>query len=249
MTEQRKDPAESETKELLQKLEIEAVLFDLDDTLIYTSELFIQYMWEYATAIAEKAGLESEKIMEALQAINDEEYKSMGVNPKRWTSVVEKLAKQFEEAEEEIVSNLGILMKIYTTGPRLREEARETLEIFRSTGVKMVLVTHANVEWTEFKLDSLDLWNYFDEIVIVDENGHKKSADWKRGMEAVGVEPVKCLVVGDSLGGDIRPGAELGARTVWMPSPWSVYREGEVPENTVVIDKIAELLESLTKLK
>ena len=122
------------------------------------------------------------------------------------------------------------------------------LKVFRESRIKMVLVTHANVEWTNFKLDRSGLWEYFETVIIVDENGHKKSEDWKRGMDAVGVRPENCLVVGDSLGGDIRPGDELGARTVWLPSPWSVYRQGEVPERTVVIDEIFDLLTALGRL-
>lgn len=40
MMEIDKDPIFSEVKESLDRLGIEAVLFDLDDTLIYTSEIF-----------------------------------------------------------------------------------------------------------------------------------------------------------------------------------------------------------------
>ena len=68
-------------------------------------------------------------------------------------------------------------------------------------------------------------------------------------MDELEVEPIKCLVVGDSLGGDIRPGDELGAKTVWMPSPWSVYRQGAVPVGTVSIDEISELLAALGRLR
>jgi len=40
MIELDRDPIFDEVKEKLKKLNIEAVLFDLDDTLIYTSEIF-----------------------------------------------------------------------------------------------------------------------------------------------------------------------------------------------------------------
>ncbi|MEK7524793.1 MAG: HAD-IA family hydrolase [Patescibacteria group bacterium] len=244
-----KDPLFGQVKERLQELGVEAILFDLDDTLIFTSEIFSRYMLEYASSVAEKMGVEVDEVMNGLRAINDEEYKKMGVNPKRWAAVVEKLAKQFDHGEIEILNNLDILMKIYSTEPRLRQGVRALLETFKESGIKIGLVTHANVEWTYFKLDSLGLWDYFDAVVIVDENDHKKSEDWRRGMDELKVEPIKCLVVGDSLGGDIRPGDELGARTVWMPSPWSVYREGVVPVRTVSIDEISELFTALERLR
>jgi len=249
MKELLSDPIFSETKRKLDELGIEAVLFDLDDTLIYTSEMFIHYMEVYSALVAERIDVRPEEIMKALQGINDEEYKKMGVNPKRWEAVVEKLALQFGHGEKEILGNLDVLMKIYTMGPRLRKGVRGMLDVFRQSGVKMVLVTHANVQWTEFKLDFLSLWDDFDAVIIVDENGHKKSIDWKKGMDAVETEPKNCLVVGDSLGGDIRPGAELGARTIYLPSPWSVYREGDVPEGTEIIDEIFETLAALSRLR
>ena len=248
MIEMDRDPLFNEAKENLDRLGIEAILFDLDDTLIYTSEIFILYMQEYASAVAEKIGMEAGEVMEALRSINDEEFKRMGVNPKRWEVVVEKLAKRFGHGEKEVLEGLEVLMKIYSIEPRMRRGVGGMLKVFRESRIKMVLVTHANVEWTNFKLDRSGLWEYFETVIIVDENGHKKSEDWKRGIDAVGVRPENCLVVGDSLGGDIRPGDELGARTVWLPSPWSVYRQGEVPERTVVIDEIFDLLTALGRL-
>jgi len=249
MIEMDRDPAFGEVKEKLKRLNIEAILFDLDDTLIYTSEIFILFMEKYSRVVGEKIGVGAMEMMLALQAINDEEYKTMGVNPKRWEAVVEKLVVKFSHGKKEILENLDILKTIYAVEPRMRTGVRTMLEILKESGIKLGLVTHANVEWTEFKLNRLGLWDYFDQVIIVDENGHKKADDWERGMERMEVEPEKCLVVGDSLGGDVRPGDELGARTIYLPSPWSVYRHGEVPGKTVVISEIFELLAALDRLE
>jgi len=249
MIEMDRDPIFAEIKEKMSKLGIDGVLFDLDDTLIYTSEIFIRFMEMYAIEVAGKIGVETGELMNALQEINDEEYKSMRVNPKRREAVVEKLAKHFDRGEKEIVDNLDILINIYSIEPRMRTGVRTMLKILKESGVKMGLVTHANVEWTKYKLDRLGLWNYFDQVIIVDENGHKRADDWKKGMDLLGVIPERCLVVGDSLGGDVRPGDELGARTVYLPSPWSVYRQGGIPTRTVVINEIFELLAALDRLE
>lgn len=249
MTEICRDPIFEETQEILNRLGIEAVLFDLDDTLIYTSEIFTRCMENYASQVAKKIGMETSQVMEVMRAINDEEYKRMGVNPKRWEKVVEKLATQLSHGEREIIESLDALMAIYSTIPRIRQGVLGMLKVFKESGVKMVLVTHANVDWTYFKLDKLGFWDFFDVVVIADENGHKKSEDWQRGLDSVATKPQNSLIVGDSLGGDIRPGHDLGARTVWMPSPWSVYRQGEVPENTVIINEITELLTALGRLE
>jgi len=243
------DPLFFQTKEKLRSLGIEGILFDLDDTLIYTSEIFRMQMEVYTEEVAREMAIDPQLLYKTLSAMSDEEYKRMGVNPLRWKAVTDKLAEIFDDKSGKIVEKLHILLHIYQTVPRVRPAARVFLETVKSCHIKQGLVTHANEEWTYFKLDQLELWNYFHTVLIADENGHKGEWHWRRAMEMLEVEPEKCLVVGDSLRGDIIPAASLGARTIWMPSPWSVYREGTVPEGTVQIDELVHIWDGLMKLE
>lgn len=240
-----------EDKERLARLGIKAVLFDLDDTLIFTSEIFAKYMNEYVTKVAAETGIDSKVINECLRRINDEEYKKMGVNPSRWGAVVIKMAEEFKGNEAPIINNLDILMKIYTEEPRIRPGAKDILERLRRSGIKIGLVTHANVDWTWRKLESVGMIDCFDTIHIADENSHKGVDDWKSTMLDLEVTPNECLIVGDSLGGDIIPTAQIGTRTMWLHkgSTWSMYRTGEIPESTLMIDEISELLSALDQLR
>ncbi len=240
-----------EDKEQLDRLGIKAVLFDLDDTLIFTSEIFAKYMKEYVEKVAEETGLDSKAVDECLRRTNDEEYKQMGVNPSRWGAVVIKMAKEFDKNGTSVINNLDILMKIYSETPRIRPGARAILEGLKRTGVKIGMVTHANTDWTWRKISSVGIIDYFDSIHIADENGHKGVADWESIMLDLEVSPNECLVIGDSLSGDIIPTAKIGAKTVWLDkgSTWSMYRTGEVPENTLIIDEVCELLSSMDRLR
>lgn len=244
------DPIVRLSRENLGRMGIEAVLFDLDDTLIYTSEIFRYWMNQYATEVVRVMGVSAkggfaalgdEKLRERLRVINDEEYLVSGVNPMRWREVVARLGDEYG-GHRALVESLPILMKIYTTVPRRREGAKQLLELGRGIGIKQGLVTHANVEWTYWKIQKLGWWNYFDSVTIADENKHKNIEDWRRAMTALGVDPEHCLVVGDSLKGDVQAGSKLGAKTVWLPSPWSMFREGEVPIETMEIGEIKQLL-------
>lgn len=67
-------------------------------------------------------------------------------------------------------------------------------------------------------------------------------------MNLLGVEGAHCLVVGDNLKGDIIPATLLGAKAIWMPSPWSVYREGEVPEGVVQMVELRDFYDAIQKL-
>ena len=240
-----------EVKEKFNRLGIKAVLFDFDDTLIFTSEKFAKYMEAYASKVAEEMGVEEGLVIESLRRLNDEEYKRMGVNPARWEAVLKKMALEFEGNEQTVLENLDILMKIYSEEPRIRPGAEAVLEIVKRCGIKIGLVTHANEDWTNMKLNSTGMSEYFDLIYVADENKHKSAADWVKCMVGLEVLPEECLVVGDSLPGDIIPAAEIGAKTMWLHngSSWSVYKAGKVPEGTVHLDNVNELLSALGRLR
>jgi FMN phosphatase YigB (HAD superfamily) len=239
-----------EVKEKFKEKGIKAILFDFDDTLIYTSELFKMYMDEFVLAVCEETGLSFEKVGGDLRRINDEKFKTMGVNPVRWKEVVEEMIGVDSGYGESPMNNLNVLMKIYYTDPRIREGAEAVLEIVKRAGIKMALVTHANVDWTERKLLSSGIADYFETIKIVDENRHKSAEDWMEAVWSMDVRPEDCLVLGDSLPGDIIAADSIGAKTMWLHngSTWSVYRNGSVPERTIHLDNINELLSALDRL-
>ncbi len=240
-----------EKRELLKSLGIKAILFDFDDTLIYTQELFIKYMDEYIEVVALETGLDRKVVREDVERLNDEEYKQMGVNPERWCVVAERMAREREGYGESAIRNLYVLGKIYTDEPRVKEGARAVLQILSDMGIKMGMVTHANVDWTWRKMAKVKMVDFFDAIVIADENKHKGVEHWLSVMEELGVTPEECLVIGDSLGGDIIPTAKVGARTMWLHtgSSWSMYRTGEIPESTVHLDQINQVLSALEELR
>lgn len=237
-----RDPLFGIAKEKFSRWGVDGVLVDLDDTLIYTSEIFRRYMEEYAVQVSSLTGIDKEIFAKDLSEINDREYLNSGVSPKRWDNVVATLAEKHLSGKEVILESLPILKKIYVTEPRMRSGAVESLKIFQEIGLKTALVTHANVEWTNWKMDRLGLWDYFDAVVIADENKMKKPEHWLQGAVMIDVQPRRCMVVGDNLKGDILSAASLGMKTAWMPSPWSVYREGEVPADTIKIQELLDLL-------
>lgn len=242
-----RDSIQDQTSEKLQSLGIKAVDFDLDDTLIYTSEIFIGYMAEYTKTVSSALGLDYDIIRKRLQELNDEGYQKLGVSPERWSVVIDQLSKELNN-EDVVKGNIDILMKIYTKEPRIRAGAKAILSGLRDSGFKLGMVTHANSDWTIRKLTQTGLLDYFDNIEIASENGHKTVEHWQKGIESLGVSFNQCLVVGDNLKGDIIPSVSLGAKAIWMPSPWSVYREGEVPERVVEMTELSGFWDAVQKL-
>lgn len=238
-------------KEDFRRLGTKAVLFDFDDTLIFTSEIFNQKIAEFVEMVALETGLDLTKVETHLRKINDEMYKKMGVNPIRWQAVVEVMEAEELEYKGSTIRNLPVLMGIYAQEPRMRPGAVAILEIMKSCGIKMALVTHANEEWTWRKLESSGIKEYFETVVVASEDGHKGVECWQRAMNEMGLQSNECLVVGDSLSGDIIPTAEIGARTMWLHngSTWSMYKVGTVPDSTVHLDNVNELLSAVARLR
>lgn len=248
MREFDKDPLINHTTEKLRSLNIQAVIFDLDDTLIYTGELFTRFKAEYSEVVSSATGIDTHFILKRLQQLNDEEYLKMGVAPKRWNVVIDRLSQELNNVTP-IKENIDILMKIYTQEPRVRPGAKSILKNLKVSGFKVGMVTHASTEWTERKLLQTGLIDYLDAIEIVDPNGFKTIEHWQKGMDLLEVESDKCLVIGDNLKGDIIPSHTLGAKTIWMPSPWSVYREGVVPQGVVQMNELSDFWTAVHKLK
>ncbi|MBI2326537.1 HAD family phosphatase [Candidatus Collierbacteria bacterium] len=242
------DPLIRQTNEKLGELGVKGGLFDLDDALIYTSEIFRRFMAEYADAVAASSGVDRTDFARRLAVINDEEYVTGKVNPNRWNKVAARLAGEFSAAADSIISNLSILFKIYTTEPRLRSGALGILSGLRAGGIKIGVVTHSNEDWAFWKLKMTGIIEYQDAVVVADQDRDKTSEHWRKCAKLLGVAGSNCLVFGDNLKGDIISGMSIGARGMWMPSPWLVYREGEVPEGVVQIGELDEFWDGVSRL-
>lgn len=241
-------PVSERLKEWLNNHKINVVLFDLDDTLIITRDIFQKQMRrfiEFASALLPDC--DATDLWSNLEQINDNAFKTFAVTPKRWAVVVERMSELYGSRSREVFrQGLPILMEIYKILPKFHEGALPALEQFSSTGIAMGLVTHANEDWTNFKLEGLNLRHYFRHILIVDQDKHKGLEDWQKAIELFEAKPENALVIGDSLPGDIRAAASIGVKhLLWIPSQWRMYNFGEIPEGTIKIEGIGKIVETL----
>ena len=237
----------------LSACEIEIVLFDLDDTLVATEPLFTS-RFDHCVRVILKARpqLASVEVTEALKAINVDSFQRMGANlDRRWPYVVDELSARFSlksrAVREVLLSTLG---SIYDELPKLKRGAKKLIEALSQCSPKVGLVTHANREWTDFKLDGLDIRRFFTRVFIVDENSFKTEVSWSDAINCFGVFPEHVLVVGDNLRGDIVAARAIGVqKLVWLRSAatWGHYQEGEIPEGVTIVGDINEFLVTVTQ--
>ena len=108
------------------------------------------------------------------------------------------------------------------------------LDALRGAGKRVFLLSNAQRLFTEPEMRRLGLWERFDKVFISSDHGIKKpDPDYFRlALQAAGVPPRNCLMVGNSPVDDMAPARALGIRTCFLntdgvtPPPCDVYCDG-----------------------
>lgn len=124
------------------------------------------------------------------------------------------------------------------------ERAKPVLQVL-SEKYPMVLVSnfYGNIEKV---LENYGVREYFRHIVESAVVGVRKpdSRIFTLGVEALGLHPDECLVVGDSYGKDISPALEAGCRAVWLKGAgWTGEEDARQYAHT--IKNLEELAQTL----
>jgi len=227
---------------------IKAVLFDLDDTLISTSPVIRDLEERYVKYVAsQQPELSPQHVLDTLRQVDASVFASHSVSKARWSALAHKLVETYgAQTEETFHQGLAIFMSLYSTIPPLLPGAVDTVSALRCAVGKMGVVTHADEYWTQMKLHKTGLSTFFDHVQVVPDNDHKNGEHWRQAIEALGVKPEEVLVIGDSIRGDIQAAAEAGVRhLVLVPSMWSPYGNGELPEGVITLTGIDKTVDAL----
>jgi len=239
-----------EVKLWLEKREINLFLFDLDGTLLDTQKVFDKKIKQAMLLfVAHSPGWDIDQARKRFNEIDFEEFRIFGVNPQRLRSTVSRLSSEHYlscQVKEEMTK---LIMEVYKTSPPFMEGTLAILGVLRQAGVQLGAVTHANKDWTDFKIDTSGLKHFFNKIFVVDENGVKDWHSWKEAISQFGVEPENVAVVGDSLKGDIISAGEAGVKHLfWLDSQsWDPYGKNKVPQNVRVIKRLTDVISTMVE--
>lgn len=123
------------------------------------------------------------------------------------------------------------------------EGMADLLPALRSRAKRLAIVTNGESAFQRAHVDALGLAKWMDAVLVSEEEGLRKPDPeiFQRAAARLGVEPSRCLFVGDNPSVDVLGAASVGMRTVW-------FRCGQVwpahlPTNPgPAIDKLADLL-------
>ncbi len=205
---------------LLMNNKLDAIFFDIDDTLFST------------TAFAEKARRASIRAMIrlGLKVEEEEGYRELMEVIREFSSNYgghyEKFLSRMPDTALEGTSRSLLVAAAVVAYHETKfrelstyEDVLEAMKVLSQTDLKLGIITSGlRIKQAE-KIIRLRIWPYIDHqsVFITDEVGIGKPNPklYRRACEVSGVDPTRCMYVGDHPLHDIDPANEIGMYSVW----------------------------------
>ena len=194
---------------------IEAVIFDMDGTLIDT-EKYYKVAWNYALECFGYHPTEE-------QLLN---FRSLG-RPFSSAYLKETFGEELEyvkvrEKRQEMFNEL-----VGKEGIQLKPGTKEILEFLRERGIVTAVATSTNIARTEVYLKDLGLYDLFDRIISASmvERGKPAPDVYAYTCRELRLNPANCMAVEDSPNG-VQSAYDAGCKVVMVPD------QAPAPEET-----------------
>jgi putative hydrolase of the HAD superfamily len=233
----------------------EAILFDLDDTILSDDAVSEQAWKKTCEACVHK--LKPISGDELFSQINNERisFWSDPANAGEGTKnlfrarliIVESAIREFG------IKDVKIAIEIVNTYNTLKAElvklfpyAEQTLIELKSCGIKMALITNGEAEMQRAKVEKTGLEKYFPVCLIEGELGYGKPDPriFQLALDSLQVSSTSTWMVGDRLEFDI-----LGAQKMGIFSIWNDYAKKGLPKGSKIVpDRIINNITELLKI-
>lgn len=229
-----------------------ALLLDMDDTILDDSST-VDSAWHLACeAAAQRTGLQPEPLLAAIFRLR-EWYWS---DPIRSRTGRLNLRAASTELVQAALASLGIedgdlAASIANQYRDLRDSTQAlfpdsiaALEAFRARGMPLAMLTNGAGPAQRAKIERFDLARHFDAIFIEGEIGAGKPdlVVFQAALKALGREPGEVWMVGDNLDADIRGAREAGIPAVWIDRRCRGLPDAPPARPDRIVRSLAELL-------
>ena len=217
---------------------IKAILFDLDGTILDRQSSLIKFIdYQY------------EKFIDHLNHIDKNDFKSKFIeldqNGYVWKDkVYAQLIDIFNisgiSADDLLDDYINNFCKQCLPYPNLKE----TLDILRSNGYKLGIITNGKYPFQYYNIKSLQIERYMNVILVSEKEAIKKPNPliFERAAKKLDLELYECLFVGDSLKNDYEASKKAG-----MHSIYRLNNENEIHNTTNHIKHLYQLI-SIVKM-
>lgn len=226
---------------------IQAVLFDLDNTLTHrdlTAQAYSCYLAEYyASAFAQ---VEPEKIIEIVRRIDNGGYpkKELLTHGSIGASAAYALLQELSWLNPPSIDELAQFW--FSQFGRCAVEmpdVKQVLEQLKSQGYQLAIVSNGGHDTRLNTIRGLGIADYFEEIISSGLVGFSKPQPeiFQITAQRLGVLPEHCLYIGDHPINDIQGAKNAGMHALWM--------QGFHPDAEEIQYKIQQLPEIFTHLQ
>jgi putative hydrolase of the HAD superfamily len=231
---------------------IDAVLFDLDDTLHDDTLAYHSAAEEVAREVAAEHGVDALALKAAYVAQAEGFWKRLSTD-----AFIEKLANVRAQLWQAALAEVGVedealaarsahryneyRKKYYALFPG----AVELLRDLRAAGKKLGIVTNGLSETHREKIALLRIGEYFDALFIADEVGMIKPDPllFAHACTALGSAPARSAMVGDRYDRDIKGASEAGLFTIYLK-----VRDDPLPDGCPSPDATCTSIEEVSAL-
>lgn len=223
-------------------MSIEAIIFDLDNTLIHRKQAFEAYAERFVERFIVAEGPEKrEAVIERIRLADQDGYRD---KRELYTELHADL--ELKNPDTTVQEMLGFWYGEFHKFTVLMDGAKEVLSELRSRGLKLGIITNGSLRSQQAKIDRVMLRDYVDSI-IVSGGVHIEKPNpriFELALQELEIaDPGHAWYVGDHPTNDIRGAQSAGLHTIWLEGfmPWA--EKGIVPD-----DQIGSLRQIITWL-
>jgi len=194
-------------------MEIAAVIFDLDNTLLNRKLAFE----DYAKRLVDTFSIDLDQAAkeEAIQTIIQADRNGYRKKKELYEELLTQLQWKKELTVEEL---LNYWFSQFYQCSVLMDGALDVIHALKERGVKLGIITNGSVHSQNAKIDYVGLRQQFDVIVVSDEVGVKKpdKGIFELALQKLGVDADSSIYIGDHPHNDIKGASQAGLTTIWL---------------------------------
>lgn len=188
---------------------IQAILFDLDDTLYDEMQFVMSGFKAVSSNISKSNNIEQKVVYQMLLDVQEEHGRG-----KTFDIVLKKLSLY----DEKLTSKLVEVYRTHKPNLFLYPEVSTVLSNLRKQGYKLGIITDGNVEVQRKKIDALKIKDFFDCMIFSDEYGIEKQKPdplpYQKAMEKLEASTNETVYIGDNPYKDFISARKLGIFTI-----------------------------------
>ena len=239
------------------------VLFDMDGTLLQTTQASEQTWQEAFTQLVPLHQLDPEVLSQVMHEVHTSYKKEIADDTKKQlrdrlhpfevrTEMVEQVLARAGKASNALAKSIVQAYEVLSNRHRrLAPFTLEVLEQLRQRNIRLAMLTNGNATYQRRKIEQHHLAPFFDSILIEEEFGIGKSdvRIYRAALEQLNIHADETWMIGDDLLFDIATPQQLGIFTLWfdpqkkgLPVHTNIY-----PDH--IIHTLLDLLQEINRIE